>query len=308
MTYSNNMPFTSLVTSMLNLCLLVAFLICFKVRKPGCRAILHLHEEGFYTVKNILVYLKKFFRVIVDFRGINGLPKTKKNELLISRYCSAVICASENIYQQAMKMAFRKIVYHIPVIFTRPERLNERKKKRVIDQFDIKAKKPYICFIGNIHLAKGVMVLINSFEKETSKRYSELRLLFFGKNAMGREFSDKIAGNDRIEWMGPVPKDVVPILIEESEMVSLPSFQEGLPRICLEAIALGKKFLGPGFVPELKRSCPDFVFDDLTVESIAKCHHRILKSSCSPKYDFKIHRPERISEMMKVLYTEIQEK
>jgi len=302
LTVTKNRLLVSTITSFINRKIIYLSYVFFFKKVKKKTNILHLHEEVFVNIKKYFNLFSSKSRLIVDFRGINLLPRSKQDVLAMRKYCDALICASENIYNKMVTLNLENISYHIPIPFDFINRKQTVKKREFLNELKIYDMKPFICFVGNIHKQKGVFELIQAFEILIQKFNAEIKLLFVGPNNVGKKFTRTIKKINNIHWIQALPHEYIQWVIKETEIICLPSLQEGLPRVCLEAISLGKKFLGPASVPELKKNCPEFVIETIKPDVLAGRIMRILNSDKIPQYDFRIHELEKNALLMKNLY------
>ena len=305
LTVTKELFLLSTITSFINRIIIYLWYLFMFKKDNSKKNILHLHEEAFVNLKSNINLFSTKSRLIVDFRGMNHLPNSKQDVLILKKYCDALICASENIYNKMVALNLEKISCHIPIPFDFLTRKKTKRKKDFLRKVRIYDIKPFICFIGNIHKRKGVFELIQAFEILKHELNVEIKLLFVGPNNIGKKFASLVRRINNIHWISSLPHEHTQYVINETEMICLPSLQEGLPRVCLEAIFLGKKFLGPASVPELKKNCPEFVIKTIKPDVLADRIVQILKSNKIPQYDFGIHELENNAHLMKNLYDDV---
>ena len=91
----------------------------------------------------------------------------------------------------------------------------------------------------------------------------------------------------------------------KSELVILPSKSEGLPRVCLEAISLGKKVLCPPGVPEFEQHCRQFVIPEIEKGIILSKVKEVLEKDEIPEYPFEQHDPDFVAKRTLELYSDV---
>lgn len=102
-------------------------------------------------------------------------------------------------------------------------------------------REPVVLFVGNLIKIKGVAYLLEAFSKIGSD-YPSYRLVIVG-DGPEREFLEKqtadlgLAG--RVSFLGSLPPHEVSNWMQRSKILALPSFQEGLSAVVLEALASG---------------------------------------------------------------------
>lgn len=113
-----------------------------------------------------------------------------------------------------------------------------------------------IVFVGNLIRSKGAVDLLEAFEVLSRDR-PRARLVMVGRGAE-RDACEAIAERigDRVALVGARPHTEVATWIAASDVVSLPSWNEGCPNIVLEALASGRRVVASevGGIPELVTS------------------------------------------------------
>lgn len=124
--------------------------------------------------------------------------------------------------------------------------------------------KKVILFIGRLVEEKGIQELLEAFEI-LSSRHSDIVLLLVGGEVTGDR--DGVSPRKLIEKMSEVTqknihllglRDDIPNLIAASDIFTLPSYREGLPRSIIEAMAMGKPIVATDI-----RGCREEVFEEV---------------------------------------------
>lgn len=253
--------------------------------------IIHIHS--FYSN----VFAHKLFKLflIVDCRDL-GEKKASDPDI--------VICASKNILKLQKKIypTLEDRIRYVPLPFNPPNLLKDEYIKKVKKKYEIPS--PYLCFVGDIAKQKGIFELIDGFEIFL-REHSEYNLLLIGENVIGQKFFDLIEHNHKIIYLGPLPYMETKAVMQGSELLILPSKSEGLPRTCLEAIALGKKVICPSTVSEFMEYCSDFVIHEITPNKVAGRVEEVLKTNNKPYYPFERHNPQKVADKVYNIYKEV---
>ncbi|MBD8013373.1 glycosyltransferase family 4 protein [Planococcus wigleyi] len=123
-------------------------------------------------------------------------------------------------------------------------------------------EKKVILFVGRLVEEKGIRELLNAFEI-LSSRHSNISLLLVGGGVTGDRdglspqlivngMSESVKKN--IHLLGL--RDDIPEIIAASDIFTLPSYREGLPRSIIEAMAMGKPIVATDI-----RGCREEVFE-----------------------------------------------
>ena len=104
-----------------------------------------------------------------------------------------------------------------------------------------------ILYVGNLQKVKGPVILAEAFRQLSD--IPDLELFFLGS---GPEAA-KIPTDARVKLLGSQPHNRIPLWLNASDVLCLPSFNEGLPNVCIEAAACGKPVVASniGGVPEV---------------------------------------------------------
>jgi len=112
-----------------------------------------------------------------------------------------------------------------------------------------------ILYIGNLKKEKGVLELAAAFEL-LLKKYPKARLLYAGAGVYFSEIEGELEKRgivQHVELLGQVDHSDLPAMIARSTMVVLPSYNEGVPNVLLEAMSSGKPVVATrvGGIPEV---------------------------------------------------------
>lgn len=257
--------------------------------------IIHYHQQFIYRSMEVL---SPFLKVpkILDKRDIGEkVPSPGTFDKVIS--------ASENIRKLLLSKGIppEKIV-DIPLIFESPSPLSEKEVARLRSRYNLPSH--YILFVGDIVGYKGVYELLEAYHRLKMEGI-EHGLVLIGHNQEADAFLKKIAGESDIYYLGELRHIDVLGLIQASDLVVLPSKTEGIPRVCLEGIALGRKVLCPPGIIEFQWYLPDFVLNDLSAEGIAGAMRAALLSDKSPHYPLEQHLPAVVMKCYRRLYQDV---
>jgi glycosyltransferase involved in cell wall biosynthesis len=241
--------------------------------------------------------------VIADMRDLAA----RDEGVSVAAYarCGAVICASENIAAFLRARAFPEDrIHHIPIPVESPRRWSEAELAQLRAELRVPVAAPYVCFVGAVTADKGVTALREAFDT-FGAAHPEFYLVLAGPRPAGTT-ADAPAGVGLAGWrvrdVGPLSHAATLGLLQGASLVILPSRSEGLPRVCLEALALGRKVLCPPGVPELDRACPDFVLPDTSPATIAARMEAVIRSPAAPGYDLGPHDPAAVADRVSWLY------
>jgi glycosyltransferase involved in cell wall biosynthesis len=96
-----------------------------------------------------------------------------------------------------------------------------------------KPNPPVVTYVGKLEKWKGIDTLINSFET-INKQVKNVKFLVAGTGSLeGKLREAKLP----IELLGPVPYEKMPAIYQGTSVVILPSYMEGFPCTCAEALS-----------------------------------------------------------------------
>lgn len=193
--------------------------------------------------------------------------------------CDALVCITEGVYEMVKtKLKDKCEVYYVPLPFECPRPLHQ--------QATVLHADPYFLFLGEISKWKGVDVLLEAFTI-FRQDHPDYRLLLAGP------VCDAMLIRERpgVTFLGQVSHEKALALIERAEALVLPSRSEGLPRVCLEAIALGTKTVCPPGVPELRRACQEWILSDITAEDVLGKLRQVVSLRFHCTFDFQEYDP-----------------
>ena len=200
-----------------------------------------------YAVMLVAQHLNFPFATTVQGSDVNLLfnnPRRKQQILQTLRASIAVFARSE---------ALRKKLKAEGVEATTVYNGVNRRRFRPIIQDDacrtlrLPLNHRRILYVGNLLKVKGPIVLAEAFRQLSD--IPDLELIFLGS---GPEAA-KIPTNERVKLLGSQPHDRIPLWMNASDVLCLPSFKEGLPNVCIEAAACGTPVVASniGGVPEV---------------------------------------------------------
>ena len=110
-----------------------------------------------------------------------------------------------------------------------------------------------VVFIGKLEFKKGIDVLIGVMNRVLKER-SDAVFTIVGQGSLQRQV-ERAAKTfpKRVRVLGQVPHEKIPDVLSDATVLLLPSYSEGLPTVCLEALACGIPVVASdlGGVPEV---------------------------------------------------------
>jgi len=171
-----------------------------------------------------------------------GVPFLRKYlaifaEKIAARYCSKIICVSENDKQLALKYGIAKpdklVVIHNGVEITQ---INADSKQKDTER-SIK-----IVFVGRLAQQKDPLLLLRAFNDLSSELKDKAQIFIIGEGPKRKELEKFIKENKldkKIKLLGGASREKVFEILKESDIFVLTSNWEGFPRSILEAMSCG---------------------------------------------------------------------
>ena len=189
-----------------------------------------------------------FFKVHGSDINLHGkIPSRAKQIVQASKNAQGILSVSQALADEMISMGI------------------ERKKISVIyngvdhQKFGVETKAllngDYLLYVGNLKHDKGVVELIKGFAK-ICNNYPTLNLVYAGsgieKERLG-QLSKALNIADKVQLLGSVEHHKLPALITHAKALVLPSYNEGVPNVVLEAMACGTPVLATtvGGIPEV---------------------------------------------------------
>lgn len=191
-----------------------------------------------------------YFKVHGSDINLHGkIPARAKQIVNASKRALGILSVSQALADEMQLMGIDKDKIH--VIYNGVDH----------DKFSVqKASSPnkpknYILYVGNLKKEKGVVELLKGFAAIT-KMHPLITLVYAGPGKIGEELlqqANKLSLNNKVSLLGSVDHHQLPELISQARVLALPSYNEGVPNVVLEAMACGTPVLATnvGGIPEV---------------------------------------------------------
>lgn len=249
----------------------MTIMIAWHLRTQGCKVVLIHARYGRPLFLKLLKLIRARVAVLLTdhFRDPEDLAA-----------CEAVICVTENVYESAAsKLSGRCQIHYVPLPFENPEAC-----RSIVPA---EGRSPYFLFLGEVSRWKGADVLLEAFA-EFRKDCPEYSLVMAGPVCDITTLASAGA-----TFVGEVDHERALGLIRQAEALVLPSKSEGLPRVCLEAIALGTTVICPPGVPELQRTCPEWILPEISCRSVLEKLKQAVSVPFRSSFIFENYDPNR---------------
>lgn len=147
-----------------------------------------------------------------------------------------------------------------------------KRRERLREQYDVQGKK-VVAFVGNIVQVKNVMVLPRVFAEVRKKYKGNVVFWIIGDGCLKSQLQEAMKNTivDCVFW-GNQTVEAMPQFYNCIDVLVLPSQNEGLGMVLLEAIKCGANAVGSkvGGIPEVIGQENSFVLDEDFSENISK--------------------------------------
>lgn len=149
------------------------------------------------------------------------------------------------------------------------------------EKYNVKSTK-VVTYCGNLVPVKNVLILPEIFKKIQEKISFNCKFWIIGDGPLRLEL-EKMMCDSTLNFCiwGNQPNTIIPILFNCTDVVVIPSLNEGFSLVCIEALNCGASVVGSnvGVIPEIigKENC--FVIDEFFTDNISS---RVAKMLDSP--------------------------
>ena len=194
-----------------------------------------------------------------DVNDYLRVPGKRWQILTAARWSHAVMAASRGLREQLVSAGVDE--RHVKVIYNGVDAATFHQIHRQLarERLRLAAGERLLLFVGNLKFAKGCVDLLEAFI-QVAKDQPDLSLRYVGDGEARGHMADRIAEaglGDRVQLMGKLEHTALPDWFAAASVVCLPSHNEGVPNVLLEAMACGVPVVATsvGGIPEV---VPDF--------------------------------------------------
>lgn len=250
-----------------------------------------LVHSSFHNIFNVfrqsIRFVAKAFPIIGDIRD-HQLPLCRLGHL--GDYHGLIVC-SINVRAHVQRDPFlRSKIQHIPVVQEALLRSGQQ-VNRTLGKFNLEFGS-YLLFAGLIKTGKGVELLLETYRILRSRGLNT-QLILIGV-AKDKKLLDRALSIPGVIYLGALPRAEVLDLMSCARLVVNISFSEGMPRTCLEALALGVRTMLPRGVPEFERYCLKSVARSKNPDDLALQVEELLASPPEKNYPLGDHSLEAV--------------
>ena len=236
--------------------------------------------------------------IVADLRDKMAVPQQ------LAKVASRLMCCGESVWQFATDGGFPKHkTALIPIPFQPPPRLDRKIVHEIVQGYKVD-QSPYVLFVGDITHNKGVWDLLDAFQNRDAS-LPDMQLVLAGINREGPHFLQRLQQIPDVTYLGHVSRSDVLALMQGAEIVALPSRSEGLPRVILEALAMGTKVICPPDIPEFERYLAPYALSEVSAGSILTLICQVWYAKEVPSYPFSTHQITQIVDQIMTVYRDL---
>jgi len=201
--------------------------------------------------------LKKRFYVKVQGSDINLAHKYWGRVRMIKSAlgkAEKIIAVSRPLKEKLVSMGIAEIKIVVIPNGVDKAKFHPRDKAECRRALRLNADRKIILFIGNLAEVKGVEYLVQAFKKLST--YQDTELLIVGDGPLRSKLealTEELGIKGRVLFKGRRSYDEVSIWLNATDVLCLPSLNEGCPNVVLEALACGTRVVASnvGGVPDI---------------------------------------------------------
>lgn len=171
------------------------------------------------------------------------------------RGARAVVAVSSALAGKARALGAAKDRVHLLYNGVDGARFRPGDQATARDALDLPSDARLVLYVGNLKESKGCLDLLEAFPAVLA-RHAGARLAFVGTGPAGPVLARRahqLGIAERVQLAGARPHDELPTWMQAADLLSLPSHNEGVPNVVLEAMACGLPVVASdvGGIPEV---------------------------------------------------------
>lgn len=200
-----------------------------------------------------LPYVVKVHGSDLNVQANHRLRRTQIASAL--RGARAVIAVSDALAGKARELGADPGRVHLLYNGVDGERFRPGDRTAARQALGLPLEAPLILYVGNLKEGKGCLDLLEAFPAVLA-RHPRARLAFVGGGAAGTALArraQQLGIADCVALAGERPHEQLPVWMQAADLLSLPSHNEGVPNVVLEAMACGLPVVATrvGGIPEV---------------------------------------------------------
>ncbi|WP_266182499.1 glycosyltransferase family 4 protein [Dyella humicola] len=171
------------------------------------------------------------------------------------RHANAVIAVSQALATKAIALDADAAHVHVLYNGVDPHLFAPGSRSQARAQLNLSPDAPLVLYVGNLKPAKGCLDLLEAFPALLAAR-PQAQLVYVGAGPCQTTLLERASAlgcADRVFLAGPVPHGALPHWFRAADLLCLPSHNEGVPNVVLEAMSCGIPVVAThvGGIPEV---------------------------------------------------------
>lgn len=207
-----------------------------------------VHVQGALSESLIAARIKKKYKkpllLTVYGEDITLYPKKFPSRILVKLILKSVtdiICQSKFLESEIKKLGVKSKKFHIIPMGTKAKDFKPRDKNKARKKLSLPQNKKIMLFVGHLVERKGIKYLIHAMSSIIKKEKNSRCYIIgtgYQEKSLKKLAEDKGLGN-YVEFLGQKTNAEVAEYMNASDLLVLPSLNEGLPVVVYEALSCG---------------------------------------------------------------------
>jgi len=191
-----------------------------------------------------------------DVNSLTGGSTITRRSLQVARQAEKVICVSNALKERLIQLGCPENKLEVLYNGIDSTIFYAQDKNKVRKQLQIDRDEFVVLYVGNLKMEKGLYELISAFKKITMTVNSQLRLVIIGEGVYRSKFEQLVTVmslSGKVQFLGRLTHGKIALWMNAASVLCLPSYNEGVPNVILEALSCGAKVVATnvGGIPEL---------------------------------------------------------
>lgn len=183
-----------------------------------------------------------------DMNVVAKIPGPRRQLCWALPRAAAVVAVSDALRERAIELGAEPDRVHVVRNGVDRELFRPRDRRSARARLGLPPRARIALYVGRLEREKGVFDLLDAFAL-VRRRMPEAVLVLVGDGSAAA----RARGSEGVHVAGPQPLAAIPEWIAAADVATLPSWNEGMPNVVLEALACGRRVVASsvGGIPEI---------------------------------------------------------